>query len=241
MKIAIPFAEGQIFQHFGKSTQFKLVTVEEGKITDQRLLDAEGHGHGALAAFLKEQGVDTVICGGMGEGARTGLTQLGIQIYAGAQGDVAAAVQQLLEGKLTDVPGGCGHHHGHEEGHGCGHKHDHGEDGHGCGHHEHQGHEEKDLRAAAKAELKEKQHQEKKADKHAEKHAEKHEEKHKDKHEAKHVDKHEGKHEDKHADKHEDKHADKHAEKHAEKHEEKHEDKHKDKYGAKEKKAAKEN
>ncbi len=186
MKIAIPFAEGQIFQHFGKSTQFKLVTVEEGKITDQRLLDAEGHGHGALAAFLKEQGVDTVICGGMGEGARTGLTQLGIQIYAGAQGDVAAAVQQLLEGKLTDVPGGCGHHHGHEEGHGCGHKHDHGEDGHGCGHHEHQGHEEKDLRAAAKAELKEKQHQEKKADKHAEKHAEKHEEKHEDKHKDKH-------------------------------------------------------
>ena len=33
MKIAIPYENGQVFQHFGHSAQFKLYTVEEGHIT----------------------------------------------------------------------------------------------------------------------------------------------------------------------------------------------------------------
>ena len=32
MRIAIPYEEGNVFQHFGKSKQFKLYTVENGKI-----------------------------------------------------------------------------------------------------------------------------------------------------------------------------------------------------------------
>ena len=30
MKIAIPYENGQVFQHFGHSAQFKLYTAEEG-------------------------------------------------------------------------------------------------------------------------------------------------------------------------------------------------------------------
>ena len=33
MKIAIPYENGQVFQHFGHSAQFKLYTAEEGRIT----------------------------------------------------------------------------------------------------------------------------------------------------------------------------------------------------------------
>ena len=38
MKIAIPYENGQVFQHFGHSAQFKLYTAEEGRITGAEVL-----------------------------------------------------------------------------------------------------------------------------------------------------------------------------------------------------------
>ena len=48
MKIAIPYENGQVFQHFGHSAQFKLYTVEEGRITSAEVVSTDGQGHGAL-------------------------------------------------------------------------------------------------------------------------------------------------------------------------------------------------
>ena len=78
MKIAVTYENGQVFQHFGHTEQFKLYTVENGQITDSQVVDTNGSGHGALATFLKAHGVDTLICGGIGGGARTALAQAGI-------------------------------------------------------------------------------------------------------------------------------------------------------------------
>ncbi len=133
MKIAVTYDNGQIFQHFGHTEQFKLYDVEDGKVTAQTVVDAGGEGHGALAQALKAHGVDTLVCGGIGGGAQQALAQAGIRIYGGVKGEADAAVEALLSGELAFDPNArCDHHdHAHGEGH-CGHGH-HGE-GHACRH-----------------------------------------------------------------------------------------------------------
>ena len=61
MKIAVTYENGQIFQHFGHTEQFKIYTVEDGKIVSSEVLDTNGSGHGALAGFLAKQDVPAVI------------------------------------------------------------------------------------------------------------------------------------------------------------------------------------
>ena len=41
---------------------------------------------GALAGFLMQRGVDTLICGGIGGGAQAALAQAGITLYGGVCG-----------------------------------------------------------------------------------------------------------------------------------------------------------
>ena len=87
MKIAVTYENGLVFQHFGHTQQFKLYTVENGKITSSEVVDTNGSGHGALAVFLKTHGVDTLICAGRGghcavprrarRGGRTGRSAAG--------------------------------------------------------------------------------------------------------------------------------------------------------------------
>lgn len=125
MRIAVTYEEGQIFQHFGHTERFKVYDVENGKITTTSVINTNGSGHGALADILKKLDVDTLICGGIGGGARNALAEAGIQLYGGAAGDADAAVEALLAGKLNYNPDVmCNHHGEHHEGncgeHGCG-------------------------------------------------------------------------------------------------------------------------
>ena len=106
MKIAVTYGDGQIFQHFGHTAQFKLYEVAEGKVVRAEVVDTNGSGHGSLAGFLMQQG--------------------------GVSGEADAAVDALLAGALSYDPNvRCSHHdHAHREGghtcgeHSCGH--------HGC-------------------------------------------------------------------------------------------------------------
>lgn len=135
MKIAVTYENGQIYQHFGHCENFKVYTVEDGKVVDAKVENAAGSGHGALAGFLKEMDVEVLICGGIGGGAQMALAQAGIQLYGGVMGEADAAVTALLEGNLAyNANVQCNHHghgHGHEEGHACG---SHGCGSHTCGH-----------------------------------------------------------------------------------------------------------
>lgn len=130
MKIAVTYENGQVFQHFGHCEQFKLYEVENGRQLSAEVVSAVGSGHGALAGFLKNYGVDTLICGGIGGGARTALAGIGIELYPGVTGDADKAVEALLGGSLQYDPNTmCSHHHEGEHdcaGHSC------GENKHGC-------------------------------------------------------------------------------------------------------------
>ena len=52
MKIAVTYENGQIFQHFGHTEQFKLYETADGKVVHAEVVDTNGSGHGALAGFL---------------------------------------------------------------------------------------------------------------------------------------------------------------------------------------------
>ena len=139
MRIAVPYTDGQIEQHFGRAKQFKFYDVT----TDvaEEIVDTVGEGHGALAAFLHTAQANLVICGGIGAGAQTALAEAGIQLVSGVKGDADEAVKQHLAGTLVpNADGGkCKHRHqyGKHGEHGCGHgdHHAHGEHGGHCGHH----------------------------------------------------------------------------------------------------------
>ncbi|MBQ7447730.1 MAG: FKBP-type peptidyl-prolyl cis-trans isomerase [Eubacterium sp.] len=124
MKIAVTYENGQIFQHFGHTEAFKLYEVEDGKVISSEVIGSNGAGHSALAGLLAQQDISVLICGGLGEGAKNALTQAGIEVFSGAQGDADAAVEAYLKGELVSAGVNCDHHD-HEEEHGC--------DPHGCG------------------------------------------------------------------------------------------------------------
>jgi len=140
MRIAVPYENGEIFQHFGHTERFKLYDLADGKITAEQVVPAGGSGHGALAGFLKAVQADVLICGGIGMGAKNALAEAGIRLYGGVSGPADAAVRALAEGKLQYDPEARCDHHGqhHGEGHECGQHHG---EGHECGHHHGEGHE----------------------------------------------------------------------------------------------------
>lgn len=129
MKIAVTYENGNVYQHFGHTAAFKIFEAENGKVISSQVVDTNGSGHGALALLLAQQGVDVLICGGIGGGARFALTDAGIAIYGGVSGDADEAVELFLSNALNYDPNArCSHHdHHHGDGHACG--------SHGCGSH----------------------------------------------------------------------------------------------------------
>lgn len=141
MKIAATYSmeDGSVFQHFGRTESFRIYTIDDGKVTGSETVSAaETGGHSALAPFLMEKGVEALICGGLGGGARAALQSLGIKVYPGVSGSADKAAEAFASGTLEyDEDASCHHHdgehqcHGHGEGHECGHG---GGEGHHCCH-----------------------------------------------------------------------------------------------------------
>ena len=124
MKIAVPFENGQVFQHFGHTSHFKIYLIEGKTVLTSFVMDTGCTGHEALTDFLRLGGINVLICGGIGGGAVKGLQDLGIAYYGGVKGDADQAVDDYLAGKLIYDPDvGCEGHgiqspcHGHD---GCG-------------------------------------------------------------------------------------------------------------------------
>ncbi len=134
MILAATYENGQVFQHFGHTPAFKLFTIENGAVTASEVVPTNGSGHGALAGFLSARGVNALICGGIGGGARTALASANIEVYGGVQGNADDAAAAFAAGQLRFDPDAACSHHEHAEGHTCG---EHGCGEHDCGDHAH--------------------------------------------------------------------------------------------------------
>ena len=123
MRIAVTYENGEVFQHFGHTAQFKLYDAEDGMIVGEQVVDTDGYGHGALAGFLQAAKADALICGGIGMGAQMALADAGIRLYAGVHGSADDAAKALAAGELAYDPDACCDHHGRHHDGDCGHDH----------------------------------------------------------------------------------------------------------------------
>ena len=119
MKIAVTCVNGQVFQHFGHCPSFLVCTVENKKIISSEMLDTQEHGCSMLAGFLKEHGIDVVICGGIGGGAKNHIVSAGMKLLPGASGDALTQVERYTTGTLEYDPNTECDHHKHDANHKC--------------------------------------------------------------------------------------------------------------------------
>jgi predicted Fe-Mo cluster-binding NifX family protein len=112
MKIALPNAGDMVNQHFGQSQSFVIATVEDGKVTDVTEVPVISlqHNHGGLSNLLIEQGVSTVITGGIGAPAMNALKEKGLSVIRGASGKYMDILASYLDGQLADQNVVCNHH-----------------------------------------------------------------------------------------------------------------------------------
>ena len=101
MKIAIPLAQGRLCMHFGHCEQFALVDVDESnRIAGKTLLQPPAHEPGVLPAWLREQGADVIIAGGMGQRAQQLFSQSNITVIVGAP---AATPEELVLAHVNGI------------------------------------------------------------------------------------------------------------------------------------------
>ena len=103
MRIAVTYENGEVFQHFGHTEQFKVYDIEDGKVEYTEIIGSNGSGHGALATVLAGESIDVLICGGIGGGAQAALSEQGIDLCAGASGSADEAVEAYLRGELVNT------------------------------------------------------------------------------------------------------------------------------------------
>ncbi|WP_442871713.1 NifB/NifX family molybdenum-iron cluster-binding protein [Anaerocolumna sp. MB42-C2] len=116
IKIAVTVDENNnVFQHFGKSDQFKIYEICGEELVSKTTLSSNGSGHSELVTLLSAQKVNVLICGGIGMGAMEGLMEAGILVVPGANGDADVVTAAYLDGSLAEgTEANCDHHDHHE-------------------------------------------------------------------------------------------------------------------------------
>ena len=112
MRIAVPVAGGRLCMHFGHCEQFALIDVdpETKTITGKQMVAPPPHQPGILPPWIKEQGVNLVIAGGMGARAIDLFNQIGVQVIVGAPSDEPEKiVEAYLNGTLETGQNVCDH------------------------------------------------------------------------------------------------------------------------------------
>jgi len=110
MKIAVPVVGGRVSPHFGRSDYFVIFEVEGGGLKGEEILRPPPHAPGVIPKWLREEGADVVITGGMGPRALGIFAQCGIKVLTGAPNlEPEALVRQHLQGTLALKENICEH------------------------------------------------------------------------------------------------------------------------------------
>ena len=111
-RIAVAVAGGLTSLHFGHCDQFALFDVnrEGRRIVSRRDVPAPPHQPGLLPAWLREQGADVVLAGGMGRRAVDLFEEAGIEVVTGVpEQEPESAVRGYLDGSLETGGNVCDH------------------------------------------------------------------------------------------------------------------------------------
>ncbi len=114
MIVAVPYLRGDVNAHFGSTQAFLIAQAAEGEIQQTSVFEVQGmqHNHAGIAGFLKEQGVQVILAGGMGAPMQHALKMQGFELYCGVSGSAVDAVKAFLRGDIEQSESTCGHHHG---------------------------------------------------------------------------------------------------------------------------------
>ena len=102
MRIAVSYKDGEVFQHFGHSSEFKIYDTDHNEIIKSEIITVEGHGHVGVSNALKEQNVNPT----KRMDSKTSQCSFRIHSFGGVTGNADEAVKKYLRGKLeftTDV------------------------------------------------------------------------------------------------------------------------------------------
>jgi len=113
LRLAIATENGTVSAHFGHCPEFTLVDVEDGAVSSRRAVAAPPHQPGVIPMFLKDQGVDVIVAGGMGRKAADIFNDVGIEQVVGVSGSVDAAIEAWLDGSLSGDGSLCDHESHH--------------------------------------------------------------------------------------------------------------------------------
>ena len=82
MIIAVPYVDGEVNGHFGRTEAFLIAEVGDGRVLSKAVRPVEGlqHDHGGLAGFLKGQGTEVILAGGMGAPMQQALKAAGFTL-----------------------------------------------------------------------------------------------------------------------------------------------------------------
>ncbi|MBP3399928.1 MAG: NifB/NifX family molybdenum-iron cluster-binding protein [Erysipelotrichaceae bacterium] len=119
MKIAIPTQNNQVWQHFGRSPEFTMYTIENQKIIKKEIVLANGAGHTDLVMLLKRHFVNVLICGGLGSCAIECAHANHIEVYSGTSGNADDILHHYLNGTLNALNTPTCDHHDHDDHHEC--------------------------------------------------------------------------------------------------------------------------
>ena len=102
MKIVVGVDGRAISAYFGRSKQFIVFDVEDGKIVKEETFENPGHTLiSSPPKFVAKLGVGAVIGGTVGRIAFNIMKKRGINVIAGASGDAIKAVEDYLKGMLV--------------------------------------------------------------------------------------------------------------------------------------------
>lgn len=100
MRIAITTEGSYVSEHFGRCPHYTIVDLEGNKIIKFELIENPGHKSGFMPNFLKQKGVECVICGGIGTKAINYFSELGIKVIMGVTEKIEDVLEKMKKGEL---------------------------------------------------------------------------------------------------------------------------------------------
>ncbi|MBN2184912.1 MAG: P-loop NTPase [Candidatus Krumholzibacteriota bacterium] len=119
MKIAVPVDSGVVSAHFGHAQKFLFFDIDRSNnsIASPVEKTPPPHEEGVIPEWLRKEGADILITGGLGAKAKQLFGQFGIEVVTGAPPEEPARVVGFyLDGSLKTDSNACGH----PDGGGCG-------------------------------------------------------------------------------------------------------------------------
>jgi len=130
MKICIPTIgnkglDDNVGEHFGRVPTYTIINLDTNEVKVVQNISHHTGGEGNPPEIMAREGVNVMVCQGLGRRAITMFEELGIDVYIGASGTVKDAIDAFKQGHLqkANSSNACGkhafrdqHHHEHNSG-----------------------------------------------------------------------------------------------------------------------------